>query len=92
MNRLLGLAAIAALVLAGCGGGGGGIGTPAHAVLPTALNAGVTKDVLIYSGQLNIHSIQGFTGEITVDGNTITFTENGKNRVFVGATMSAIER
>jgi len=93
MKRIIGsvvLLIAVMFVLVGCGGGG--IGTPANATPPTLLNAGVAKDVWIYFGQSGSQNFSNFTGDITVSGNTISLTYNGKNQVFVGATMFASER
>ena len=96
MKRLIVLSVIVALVLVGCGGGGGGVGTNAHATPPTVLSAGVTKDVTLRNpgftaGDEN-RSFTNFTGEITVSGNMISLTDGGKNQVFVGWTMIAVEK
>jgi len=92
MKRLIVFSAIAVMVLVGCGGGGGGIGTNANATLPSILNAGVNKNVFIQNiGGVGSTSFSNFTGEITVSGNLISLTANGKNQVFVGATMQVYE-
>lgn len=102
MKRIIGLVVlsmVAAVVLVGCGGGGGGgvgVGTNAHATPPTVLNAGVTKDVTLRNPGFtvgdDIRSFTNFTGEITVSGNMISLTDGGKNQVFVGWTMIAVEK
>ena len=86
------LAAFSVIVLVGCGGGGGGggIGSPANATPPSALNAGVSKNVTFRDpGNTSVfREYLNFTGEITVSGNTISLTTAaGKNIVFVGWTM-----
>jgi hypothetical protein len=91
------LSMVAAVVLVGCGGGGGGgVGTNANATPPTVLNAGVTKDVSLRNPGFTvgdeIRSFTNFTGEITVSGNMISLTDGGKNQVFVGWTMIAVEK
>ena len=94
MKRIIGLFVLsiaAVFVLVGCGGGGGGgVGTNAYATPPTVLNAGVAKDVYLYGS--NNRSLPNFTGEITVTGNIISLTYNGKNEIFVGYQMWAIEK